>query len=153
MKFGESVTTKGGGPFKLSDREFSRYASKFMLLPDGMPVTLRLLFKDGRGSAKKDGTSLWDLPDSMLLNAVRATLTREAIAGVAEEDANLAFEIESSLKEMMGFDVLSKPSTQNEVRRIREKLKKHGFFEELPNRLTRQHIYDAARTNPGEILR
>lgn len=151
MKFGKSITVNKRGTFKLSDREFSRYASKYMLLPDGLPVTLRLLFRDGRGSSQKDGTALWDLPDSILLNAVRACLARESRIGSADDDADLAFEIRETLTQLMTFDVLSGTSTDKEVRRLREKFKRAGMGDELPNRVTRQRAYDKTADLPDEV--
>lgn len=151
MSFGEPLSFGDQGKFKPNDRTFARYASKFMLLPDGLPVTLRLLFREGRGASNGTELDLRDVPDSVLVTAVRQTLTREAAIGEAEDDASLSFEIRATLREMIGFELPFGTRSPREVQRVRDKFKRGGIGNELPNRVTRQRLYDRLSTVENEV--
>ncbi len=151
MSFGEPLSFASQGSFKPNDRTFARYASKFMLLPDGLPITLRLLFREGRGASKNAEMDLRDVPDSVLVMAVRQTLNREAKNGEAEDDSSLAFEIRATLSEMIGFELPSATRSPREVQRVRDKFKRHGIEHELPNRAVRQRAYDLAAADVSEV--
>lgn len=150
MNFGEPLSFGEQGKFKPNDRTFARYASKFMLLPDGLPITLRLLFREGRGASKSAELDLRDIPDSVLVPAVRQTLAREAANGKAEDDASLSFEIRATVSDMIGFVLPSNTRSPREVQRVRDKFKRHGIEHELPNRATRQRDYDLASAEASE---
>lgn len=151
MNFGEPLAFGSQGKFKPNDRTFARYASKFMLLPDGLTITLRLLFREGRGASKNTELDLRDLPDSVLVTAVRQTLAREAAKGKAEDDASLSFEIRSTVSEMIGSELPFGTRSPREVQRVREKFNRYGIGHELPNCSARQRAYDLAMAEVDEV--
>ena len=107
--------------------------SKIAALPDGMPFSMRLLLLDLRGkrhtvAAQAPASGLLDLPDAVLLLALRHIFAVEAKEKKAHGDYQLGAVLRKVLAEL-GIKLLARPS-EEEVRTLRERRnwKKLGLF-------------------------
>src|SRR5262249_4310520 len=106
------------GPFTPHDRSLKRVHAKVAALPDGTPFSLPLLLRDQRG--KRGGRSrsgFLELPDALLLLAVRTALAVEAAERCARSDYEIGPLLRKVLAEM-GVALKSAP-TEEEVRTLR----------------------------------
>jgi hypothetical protein len=120
-------------PFRPHDRSLKRYHGKIAALPDGMPFSMRLLLLDLRGrrhtvAAQAPASGLLDLPDAVLLLALRRVFAAEAREKQAHGDYQLGPVLWEVLAEM-GITLPARPS-EEEVRTVRERRnwKKLGLF-------------------------
>ena len=140
----ENLEREDGSPcpryqFTPNDRVLERYVGKFAALPDGTPFSLRLLLLDKRGK-KKDDAAAWSiLPWAIKLEALGRILAEEAAEGQACDDDAFRGKMQSKLKEMK-VDV-PKP-TWDDVKNLRELLKRNGLGHVFPNARERQRSHD-----------
>ena len=117
---------------------------KFAALPDGTPFSLRLLLRDQRGKRARASrvSGLLEVPDPLLLMAVRRVLLLEQNERRARGDYDIGPELRVALADL-GFPLKSVP-TEEEVRTLRERRfwKKLGLF---PKASIRQQGYLKAR--------
>jgi hypothetical protein len=120
-------------PFRPHDRSLKRYHGKIAALPDGMPFSMRLLLLDLRGRrhsllTQAPASGLLDLPDAVLLLALRRVFAAEAKEKQAHGDYQLGPVLRKVLAEM-GIRLSARPS-EEEVRTLRERRnwKKLGLF-------------------------
>jgi hypothetical protein len=140
-------------PFRPNDRGLKRYHGKIAALPDGMPFSMRLLLLDLRGkrqthSPQATASGFLDLPDAVLLLALRRAFAAEAKEKKAHSDYHLGPVLRTILAEM-GITLSARPS-EEEVRTLRERRnwKKLGLF---LNARQRQRLY-GRRATVGEEL-
>jgi hypothetical protein len=140
-------------PFRPHDRSLKRYHGKIAALPDGMPFSMRLLLLDLRGkrhslAEQVPASGLLDLPDAVLLLALRRVFAAEAKEKKAHSDYQLGPVLRKVLAQM-GIKLPARPS-EEEVRTLRERRnwKKLGLF---PNARERRQQY-GARPVAGEEL-
>jgi hypothetical protein len=109
-------------PFTPNDRGLKRFYAKFAVLPDGTPFSLRLLLRDLRGRRRSRDSSpsgILELPEALVLLAVRRVLAREAEEKQARSDYEIGPQLRRALEEM-GIRLKSAPS-EEEVRTLRER--------------------------------
>jgi hypothetical protein len=106
-------------PFIPHDRGLERYQSKIAALPDGLPFSLRLLLLDRRGKRNRRRDPFLDLPDALLLLAVRRALALERQAARVHSDYEFGPLLRKALAEL-GVALASAPS-EEQVRTLRER--------------------------------
>jgi hypothetical protein len=134
--------------FTPDNRGLRHYHAKFAALPDGLPFSLRLLLPDRRGrkpaSPSADADFL-DLPEPVLLLAVRKTLAAERQLGQVWSDYDIGPPLKRTL-ESLGVALATAPSDVA-VRRLRERWKRRGLSL-FPKASDRERA-EVARNNPG----
>jgi hypothetical protein len=130
-------------PFTPSDRGLKRFHAKFAALPDGTPFSLRLLLRDQRGKKPRRTparSGFLELPDALLLLAVRRALAHEARDSRARSDYDIGTLLRRALEEL-GVTLPAAP-TEEEVRTLRER-RTWKALELFPKAARRQRGYDA----------
>jgi hypothetical protein len=131
--------TGGHVSFTPHDRGLGRYAGKFAALPDGMPFSLGLLVRDGRGRRKENSHPFDRLPEAIKFLGIRQALAAEAVQRTACDDNTFRSQLRDALASL-GL-VVDKP-TEDHVVRFRETLKRHDLGHLFPNARARQKEYD-----------
>jgi hypothetical protein len=126
-------------PFIPHDRGLERYQSKIAALPDGLPFSLRLLLLDRRGKRERRRDPFLDLPDALLLLAVRRALVLERQAGCVHSDYQLGPLLRKALVEL-GVSLAAAP-TEEQVRTLRER-RAWQRLQLLPNARARAAIFE-----------
>src|SRR5262249_6918254 len=106
-------------PFIPHDRGLERFQSKIAALPDGLPFSLRLLLLDRRGKRQLRRDPFLDLPDPLLLLAVRRALALERETGRMHSDYEFGPLLRRALGEL-GVPLPSAP-TEEQMRTLRER--------------------------------
>jgi hypothetical protein len=132
------------------DIGLERFANKFLALPDGTPVSLRLLLHDRRGRQARAAHAFDLLPPSIKLLALRRALAQERRTGTAAPDYEFAAGLQEALEALLGMPV-PRP-TETHVQRLRsDLLKRNGLGHLFQKAKDRQQDYDQSQAgSPGE---
>lgn len=143
----------GQGSFKPNERGMERYLSKWIALPDGTPISLRLLFEDPRKQNVPKGADrenyspeLAFIPDFVLVLALQRGLERERREGEIRDDEDWGDLLKEALKEL--WDVPLTIPNKKQIEGIRRKLERNHVGDFFPNKTTRKRLLEQQEATP-----